>query len=164
MIARAAAAASVASLALLVTGCGLAPYADETLPAVGQHEVRITEGAESSAGYQPSVDVTPPSEVQFLTEIADGKTVLVTVPRGPAPELTVEVTVEGAGSEPVATSTLRSETGEPLVAGSFFEYDPGYLGIEELSDDQQLTLRIAAPRLTGTPQGRVPFTFKLRVR
>jgi len=157
-------AASVTSLALLVAGCGLTPYGDESLPPVGQHELRITEGVGSRIGYSPSVDVTPPAEVQFLTEIADGRTILVSVPRGPAPELTVEVRVEGGGRDPVATSTLRSATGEPLIAGRFFEYDPGYLGIESGGDEERLTLRIAAPRLTGTPQGQVPFTFKLRVR
>ena len=150
--------------ALLLGGCALDPYGEETLPPVEKHVVRITEGAGTTSGYHSAVEVTPPAEIQFLTEIADGKAVEFRIPRGPADQLEGEVFVEDESGGPAGTTILGSATGEPLEAVRFFEFDPGYIGVEEGTDGDYLTLRIATPRLTGTGQGQVPFTFKLEVR
>ena len=152
------------SLALLLPGCALDPYAEETLPPVEKHVVRITEGAGTTSGYHAGVEVTPPAEVQFLTEIADGKAVEFRIPRGPAQELEGEVFVEDEPGGPAGTTLLGSATDEPITAVRVFEFDPGYIAVEEGTDGEYLTLRIATPRLTGTGQGQVPFTFKLEIR
>jgi hypothetical protein len=153
----------VAALAgLLASGCALDPYAEETLPPVESHAVRITEGTGTTEDYHSSVEVTAPAEVQYLTEIADGKAIEFRIPQGPATELEGEVFVEGE-TEPRFSTILSSADGEPLTARRFFEYDPGYIGVEEGTDDGYLTLRVATPRLTGTGQGQVPFTFKLEI-
>ena len=68
-------------------GAGSPRTRDESPPADGAARVRITEGVGSSADYGPRSRHTPRRR-PVLTEIADGKTVLMTMPRGPAPELT----------------------------------------------------------------------------
>ncbi len=97
----------------------------------------------------------------MLTLIADGNAVEVMIPRGPADELTVTATAENGET---VKSTLTSATGEPFTLHRLFLYDPGYIGVENQSTDDELALRIATPRLTGAGQGQVPFTFKMKVR
>ena len=158
------AAAVVCALAMSAwAGCAVVPYSDESLPPIEGHGLRITEGVGTSSDYGPVIEVEPRSTIQVLTEITDGNTVNLTIPRGPATEFEVSVVVEGEPEEHVA-STIRSASGEPLTLENLYEFDPGYIGVEDNSDAETLSLRIATPRLTGTGQGQVPFTFKTRAR
>ena len=157
------AAAIGALLAVTAAGCALAPYGEETLPPIDRQELRITSGPGTGSEYAPAVEVFPGSTVQVLTEIADGKAVIVEIPRGPAIEVAVTARVEDEPDAEAATATIRSATGEPITMDHLYEFDPGYIGVEDNSDADTLVLRIATPRLTGTGQGQVPFTFKTDV-
>jgi hypothetical protein len=160
-----ASAGILAALALLATvsGCALDPFADETVAPVEHARIRITEGTGTSSRYADSVRVVPGNVVQFETLIADGKAVIVTIPRGPAPELAAGTRLEGS-DEVLTRVGLRSQSGLPVSLGNPFEFDPGYIGIERHSTDKQVALRLAVPRLTATAQGQVRFTFKVEVR
>lgn len=158
-----AAALGAVALTCAVSGCALAPFGEETVPPLERAQARITEGAGTANRYGDSVDVIPGNVVQFETLIGDGRTVIVTIPRGPTRMLTASFRLEG--SDEVLTSVaLGSRSGEPVSLGDPFEFDPGYLGIEHHSTGEQIELRLAAPRLTGTDQGQVRFTFKTEVR
>ena len=156
------AAAGLLAIAAL-PGCSVVPYSDDSLAPIQRHGLRITEGVGTSSSYVPAIEVDRDSTIQVLTEISDGNTVNVSIPRGPATEFEVRAEVEGEPDE-VATSTIRSADGEPLTLETPFQYDPGYIGVEDNSDTDTLSLRIATPRLTGTGQGQVPFTFKTKAR
>lgn len=160
---RALVAAICAFALAALPGCSVVPYSEESLPPIERHGLRITKGVGTSSEYSPVIEVERASTVQVLTEIADGNTVNVSIPRGPATEFEVIAEVEGEPSERAA-STIRSASGEPLTLEPLFEFDPGYIGVEDNSDADTLSLRIAAPRLTGTGQGQVPFTFKTKAR
>jgi hypothetical protein len=155
----------LAALALLVavSGCAPDPFGEETVAPVEGARVRITEGTGTSSRYADSVRVVPGNVVQFETLIADGKTVIVTIPRGPASELAAGTRLEGS-DDVLARVGVRSQSGMPVSLGDPFEFDPGYIGIELHSTDRQVALRLAVPRLTGTAQGQVRFTFKVVVR
>lgn len=158
------AASVLVALALVATvsGCALDPFGEETVVPVEHARVRITEGTDTSRHYTDSVRVVPGDVVQFKTLIGDGETVIVTIPRGPASELVATTRLEGS-DETLTKVSLRSQSGGPVSLGDPFEFDPGYIGIERHSTDEQIALRLATPRLTGTAQGQVRLTFKLEV-
>lgn len=149
--------------ALSAGGCSLTPYGEENLPPISEHGLRITKGVGTNSEYGPSIEVFERSTVQVLTEIADGNTVTVSAPRGPAQEITVTARVEDDPAT-TATSTMRSGSGAELTLHRLFEFDPGYIGVEDQSTAETLAVRIATPRLTGSGQGQVPFTFKMKAR
>ena len=161
---RLAAALAMIALATGLAGCAFVPYSDETLPPIERHGLRVTKGVGSSDEYRPVIEAFPNSTIQVLTEIADGKTVIVTIPRGPATEIEVTAHVEGESPAAGASSTIRSGDGEPLSLEGAFEFTPGYVGVEDHTTAEEISVRLAAPRLTGTGQGQVPFTFKTMAR
>jgi hypothetical protein len=161
LIRAAVAAVLLAVLAAGAGGCTLDPSVADTLPPIERHGVRITKGPGTSSDYEESAEVVSGNVVQVLTLIADGNSVVVNIPRGPADELTVTARAENGDT---VESTLRSATGEPITVHRLFLFDPGYIGVENHSNDEELELRIATPRLTGAGQGQVPFTFKTKVR
>jgi hypothetical protein len=159
-----AAAVALAVAAAALGGCALAPYSDETLPPIERHGLRVTKGIGSADEYAEVIEAYPGSTIQILTEIADGKTVIVSFPRGPAAEIDVTAHVEGEPAEEGVTSTIRSGDGGPLTLEGAFEFTPGYVGVEDHSNAEEISVRLATPRLTGTGQGQVPFTFKTKAR
>jgi hypothetical protein len=157
---RAAAIALGLTLALAAGGCGVDPVGGETLPPISSTQVRITDGPGTSSQYASEVAVQPGNVVQLRILIADGNAVEVRVPRGPT-QASEAIAVADDGES--AEITLRSATGEPFTLDRPFQFDPGYIGVEQRSDGEELAVRISTPRLTGTGQGQVPFTFKVRV-
>jgi hypothetical protein len=156
--------ALIAVIAILGSGpgCALDPFADETVPPVEDFGVRISAGLGSADPYLDAAEVGPDNEVQFRARIGDGRVIEMTAPRGPSEELIVTATPEGSDVA-LATVTLSSRTGRELSVDRLHSFDPGYVSIEDNSTEDELVLRIATPRLTGTDQGEVPFTFKMDV-
>jgi hypothetical protein len=154
------AAAMLASLPALA-GCTLDPSVADTLPPIEKMETRVTKGPNTDDQYAGSVQVEPGNIVQVRTMIADGNAVEVRMPRGPVDEAVVTSEAENGDSHEV---TLESATGEEFELHRLFQYDPGYIGVEDQSDEDELGIRIATSRLTGAGQGQVPFTFKVKVR
>ena len=157
-----AALAATGALALLASGCALSPWDPDTVPAIEKFESRITEGTGTTVAYHPELTVEPGSTVQLRTLIGDGKAVVYTIPTEPTnqAEITVEVEGDPGDSE---TIRVRGAGGQEFVLGNPTAFDPGYLGVEHHSEDGALTLRVIAPRLTGTGQGQARFSFKLDV-
>lgn len=157
-------AAGLAGIALLLGagGCGLDPFGDETVPPLEDAGIRITEGVGTSAAYRDTVEAVAGNVVQLRALIGDGKTLVATADRGPTEQVVLSFALEGP-ERPLAAVTVRSRDGEPISIGEPFEFDPGYVGVEHHSDDRRVELRLAVPRLTGTPQGQVTFTFKMKV-
>ncbi len=158
----AVAAVAVAAL-ILLSGCGLTPFGAETLPPVQATAARITEGFGTEAEYGQAVSVGPGNVVQFRAKIADGKAMIVTIPRGPATRVVATFRAEGAAAAS-GSSVLSSRDGKPFSLGDAFQFDPGYLAIERHSTAAQIELRVAVPRLIDEGQGQARFTFKVRVR
>jgi len=154
--------AATAALALPAGGCALDPWQPDTLPPIERFESRITEGAGTTIGYHPELTVEPGSTVQVRTLIGDGKAVVYTIPAEPTSEAEITVEVEGDESE-TQTIPISGAGGAEFVLGNPTAFDPGYLGVERLVEDGVLTLRVIAPRLTGTGQGQARFSFKLDV-
>ena len=159
-----AALATTAVLAAGASGCALSPWDPETLPTLDKFQSRITAGTGTTAAYQVGDELTvePDSTVQFRTLIGDGNAVVYTIPTEPAPEVEIGVHSEDDPGE-TETITLRGAGGEDITVGNPTAFDPGYLGVEHEESDGELTLRVIAPRLTGTPQGQARFSFKLDV-
>jgi hypothetical protein len=155
---------AVAALAaLLLSGCSvLDPFEEETLPPVEEFGARISAGLGAAAPYLDTQEVTAPSTVQFRIDVADGNVIEIAAPRGPAPEIPVTATLEGS-DEILKEVTLTGADGEDVRVQSLYSFDPGFVAVEDNSTDDQLLLRIATPRLTGTGQGGVRFTFKTDV-
>lgn len=159
---RAALAALCLLVALGASGCALDPFGNETEPPVEDFGVRISAGIGAADPYLSSVSVEPDSTVQFEAKIGDGNVIEFSMPRGPAEE--IEVTASGEGSdEALATVSLSSATAAPLELDGVYAVDPGFVGVEDNSTADELRLRIAAPRLTGTGQGQVLLSFKTDV-
>lgn len=153
-------AAPALVVALALAGCSLNPFPGDTLPPIQDLGVRITEGPGAADAYQSVIEVVPPSEVQVQTIISDGESATFTLPRQASPSLEVMVT-DGSTTRSVS---IVSVDGEPLTMSRPFEFDPGYVGIEQESGVEALTMRASTSRLTGAGQGEVPFTFKTKVR
>ena len=155
--------AAVALLAVVpaLAGCTLDPSVADTLPPIEKMETRITQGPNTDDQYAGAVSVASGNVVQVRTLIADGNAVEVTMPRGPADEVVVSAEAENGEGKEV---TLSSATGEEFELHRLFQFDPGYIGVEDQSDEDDLGIRIATSRLTGAGQGQVPFTFKVKVR
>lgn len=157
---------ALAVLALVATlsfsGCDLDPFDPETVPALEEFEVRVTRGIGAADPFFQAVEVGPDSTVQFAMLVGDGRAVEVTIPREPATQIDAEARLEGSDTV-VARATLTSLDGEPISVAGLFSFDPGYVSVETRTLDDELRIRIATPRLTGTPQGQVPFTFKTNV-
>ena len=151
-----------AAIALAAPGCSLDPYADETVPPLEDFGVRISSGIGAADPYLDGVSVEADSTVQFRAKIGDGKVIEFSMPRGPSQE--IEVTGSGEGSdEALETVTLSSSTGAPIEVEGVYSIDPGFVSVEDNSTADELVLRIAAPRLTGTGQGQVRLSFKTDV-
>ena len=160
MTARAAALGL--ALVVALTGCGLDPFEEETLPPVESFGVRVSSGLGAADPYLESVEITPPATAQFVVKVADGNVIEISIPRGPATELPVTAALEGE-SEPLKQVSLVSATGDPFGVEGLYSFAPGFVAVEDNSTDEELRLRIATPRLTGTGQGAVRFTFKTDV-
>lgn len=157
---RGAALLLVALAALALPACSpLDPFEEETLPPLERFGVRISSGLGAAAPYLDSVEVTPPSTAQFIAKVADGKVVEFSMPRGPAPEITVTATLEGS-SQPLKQVTITSADGKDIEVDRLYSFDPGFVSVEDNSTGEELRLRVATPRLTGTGQGAVSFGFK----
>jgi hypothetical protein len=155
--------ALAALAALTLSGCGgLDPFEEETLPPVEQFGVRITAGIGAAAPYEESQEITAPSTLQFRVEVADGNVVEVSMPTGPAAEIPVSVALEGT-EEPLQQLTLLGTDGADVEVQNLYSFDPGFVAVEDNSTEDELRLRVATPRLTGTGQGAVKFTFKTDV-
>jgi len=154
--------ATAAALAVLAGGCALSPWEPDTLAPIERFESRITEGPGTTIGYHPELTVEPGSTVQVRTLIGDGKAVVYTIPSEPTSEAEITVEVEGDESE-TQTIPISGAGGAEFVLENPTAFDPGYLGVERLVEDGELTLRVIAPRLTGTGQGQARFSFKLDV-
>lgn len=144
------------------SGCALDPFGNETQPVVSDFGVRISAGIGAADPYLPGVEVGPDSTVQFRARIGDGNVVEFAMPRGPAEEIEVSAFEEGS-DEVLGSVTLTSSTGAPIELDGVTAVDPGFVGAEDNSTPQELRLRVAAPRLTGTGQGRVNLRFKTDV-
>ena len=157
-----AALAAMVALAACAQGCALSPWDPDTQPPIAGFESRITAGTGTTAGYHPALTVERGSTVQLRTLIGDGQAVVYTIPTDPTNEAEISVEVEGdpADSE---TISIRGAGGEEFVLGNPTAFDPGYLGIEHHAGEGEMTLRVIAPNLTGTPQGQAHFSFKLDV-
>lgn len=151
----------LAALAALLAGggCALNPYGEETVPSLESFGVRISSGIGAADAYVDAVEVGADNTVQFEAMVGDGKTLEVTIPREPAAEIVASARLEGS-DEVIGSVILRSRGSAPISVERLYAFDPGYIGVEADSTDEHLELRIATPRLTGTVQGQVPFTFK----
>lgn len=161
MSARRQSTVLLAAAAVALAGCTLDPSVADTLPPIEKIETRITQGPNTDDQYAGSVSVTSGNVVQVRTLIADGNAVEVTLPRGPADQAVVSAEAENGDAKEV---TLTSSTGEEFELHRLFQFDPGYIGVEDQSGEDELGIRIATSRLTGAGQGQVPFTFKVKVR
>jgi hypothetical protein len=159
---RAALALIGALLALGAPGCALDPFGDETEPPLEDFGVRISAGIGAADPYLAGVSVEADSTVQFDAKIGDGNVIEFSMPRGPAQEIEVTGSAEGS-DEALETVTLSSSTGAPIEVEGVYSIDPGFVGTEDNSTGDELVLRIAAPRLTGTGQGQVRLSFKTDV-
>jgi hypothetical protein len=159
---RAAPALLGAILALAAPGCSLAPFGDETEPPLEDFGVRISSGIGAADPYLDGVSVGPDSTVQFHAKIGDGNVIEFSMPRGPSQEIEVTGSAEGS-DEALETVTLTSSSGAPIEVDGVYSIDPGFVGTEDNSTGDELVLRIAAPRLTGTGQGQVRLSFKTDV-
>jgi hypothetical protein len=159
-----AALAAATVLAAGVQGCALSPWDPETLPTLEGFQARITAGAGTTADFQEGSElaVKPGSTVQFRTRIGDGNAVVYSWPTGPAGAVAVSVEAEDDPGDGEAI-TLRSADGRDITVGNPAAFDPGYLGIEHHESEGEQSIRVIAPRLTGTPQGQARFSFKLDV-
>ena len=157
-----AALAATTVLAAGAQGCALSPWDPETLPTFEKFESRITAGVGTTAGYHSELTVEPASTVQFRTLIGDGNAVVYTVPTEPGNQVDISVYSEDDPSDE-GTIQLTGANGADIAVGSPTAFDPGYLGVEQHTENDELTIRVIAPRLTGTPQGQARFSFKLDV-
>jgi hypothetical protein len=161
---RIAVLAATGALAAGASGCALSPWDPETLPVLDQFQSRITAGSGTTAGYRDSGEliVEPGSTVQFRTRIGDGNAVIYSWPTTPAREVAVSVHAEDdPGDE--REITLRGKGGAEVSVGNPTAFTPGYLGVEHHESTGEQSVRVVAPRLTGTPQGQAHFSFKLDV-
>lgn len=151
-----------ALFALVFSGCTLDPFANETQPTLSDFGVRVSAGIGAADPYLPGVSVEPGSTVQFRARVGDGNVVEFAMPRGPAEEIEVSAFEEGS-DEAIESVEVTSIDGGPIELDGLAAVDPGYVGAEDNSTADELRLRIAAPRLTGTAQGQVNLTFKTDV-
>lgn len=159
---RGPALAAALAATLVLGGCGLDPFEEETLPPIERFGVRISAGIGAAKPYLETAEVLAPATTQYVVEIADGNVIEVSMPRGPATEIPVTATLEGS-SEPLRQVTLVSADGDPFEVEGLYSFDPGFVAVEDNSTEDELRLRIATPRLTATGQGAVRFTFKTDV-
>ncbi len=159
---RRATAVAAVLVALSFSGCALDPFGNETQPTLSDFGVRVSAGIGAADPYLPGVSVEPDSTVQFRARIGDGNVVEFAMPRGPAEEIEVSAFAEGS-DESIETVTVSSIDGTRSSSTGSTAVDPGFVGVEDHSTADELRLRIAAPRLTGTAQGQVTLTFKTDV-
>ncbi|MGI8460341.1 MAG: hypothetical protein ACR2OC_01715 [Solirubrobacterales bacterium] len=141
------------------SGCAFNPLPAETQPAVGIQDVRIVEGIGGSKRYTSSVEVDPGDLVQIRTQIAHGQTVDIAAPEAPADRVEIVAT----GEKSSASTELRAAGDRPISISGADQFFPGGVGIQNLSDEAELRLRVSVPRLPGAEQGLTGFRFTTKV-
>ncbi len=157
-----AALAATTVLAAGAQGCALSPWDPETLPTFEKFESRITAGAGTTAGYHSELDgrarldgPVPDPDRRWQRGRLHGPDRAGESGRHRGPQRGRPL---GRGDDP-----LTGANGADIAVGNPTAFDPGYLGVEQHTENDELTIRVIAPRLTGTPQGQARFSFKLDV-